>query len=265
MGWFERACGRRAEELAKEEEGPRKRKEGLAHGSVFSRTLSGNHYTYFNGRWAGKKQNTTISKAEERQIRQEMAYGAYIDEAVRICRENRQAISALLGSLREPPPLTKGATGYLAELAAKEAGGKPFSYLITDGKDRYPQELIHRCRRGVFVRSKTELLIADSLYREGARFHYEKRPDLPGLKFLPDFTIYRRSGDVIYWEHCGLIDQPRYQDTWRWKLEGYSHYGIWPGLNLICTCEESGKGVDTAQIEELLHLWRLGGESGLPG
>ena len=121
-----------------------------------------------------------------------------------------QAISALLGSLREPPPLTKGATGYLAELAAKEAGGKPFSYLITDGKDRYPQELIHRCRRGVFVRSKTELLIADSLYREGARFHYEKRPDLPGLKFLPDFTIYRRSGDVIYWEHCGLIDQPRY-------------------------------------------------------
>lgn len=237
----------------------KKLKENLAHGSIFSRTLSGRKYTYFNGRWGGKRKNTSISKDAEHRIRLEMAYGAYIEELLCTCRQNYRVLLALRENLRKPPPPTALARQYLKG-AAKDSGEAGFSYLLTDGREYFPQELIHRSRCGVFVRSKTELVIADLLYRREVRFHYEKRPDFPGMKFLPDFTIYRSSGEILYWEHCGLMDQPRYQENWRWKLESYSYHGIWPGLNLICTYEEAGKGVDMKQLEELLRFWRLGSE-----
>ena len=72
-----------------------------------------------------------------------------------------------------------------------------------------------------FVRSKSEVIIANMLVSEGIPFVYEQPLYAEdGTMFLPDFTVKFR-GETYYWEHVGRLDREDYRTHWEKKAAWY--------------------------------------------
>lgn len=120
--------------------------------------------------------------------------------------------------------------------------------------------LIHRTSKGLAVRSKSELLIAEALLSAGVDFEYEKPLNLGGAIRYPDFTIEDEiSGRTVYWEHLGMLDQEDYRNRWEKKLAWYRANGVHslneakPGAAvLITTVDSNGVGLDMAYVKRII-------------
>ena len=76
----------------------------------------------------------------------------------------------------------------------------------------YEDRLVHRTARGELVRSKSEVIIANALYYHHLEYVYEPELVLEGIVKRPDFKVVDDdTGEVWYWEHCGMINNPRYK------------------------------------------------------
>lgn len=113
----------------------------------------------------------------------------------------------------------------------------------------YAEHLIHRTTKGVLVRSKSELVIANHLESIGLSYYYERPPDgaETGGRRWPDFTFIDDAGDPIVWEHLGLLNRPDYQAAWERKRAWYADNGYTEGSTLF-TSEDRDGGLDSAQI-----------------
>ena len=111
--------------------------------------------------------------------------------------------------------------------------------------------------RGDFVRSKSENIIADTLYRLSIPYRYEfplelKSEDGRRIKLHPDFCCLNlRTRQEFYWEHFGLMDNPAYAEQAVVKLGLYAHNGFYLGKNLIITTETSKQPISTKLIEKI--------------
>ncbi|MDH5597461.1 MAG: ATP-binding domain-containing protein, partial [Candidatus Peregrinibacteria bacterium] len=120
--------------------------------------------------------------------------------------------------------------------------------------------LIHRTSKGLAVRSKSELLIAEALTNAGVQFEYEKPLTLSGATRYPDFTIEDEiSGRVIYWEHLGMLEREDYRKSWEKKLTWYRANGVVPvdegdqgAALLVTTVDSSQSGLDMTQVNKLI-------------
>ena len=120
----------------------------------------------------------------------------------------------------------------------------------------FDDHLIHRTDRGEMVRSKSEVIIANSLANRDLEYSYEQRLTIDGITKLPDFTIEdMESGLTFYWEHCGMLHVPSYRRRWEAKLEWYRAHGIVPieeggGENgtLVITRDEVDGSIDSSKI-----------------
>ena len=107
--------------------------------------------------------------------------------------------------------------------------------------------------RGEQVRSKSEVIIANMLYENHIPYTYEKELDVGGYKKIPDFTIEdEESGDVWYWEHCGMMNDENYSKRWNAKEKLYAANGIVEGKNLIVT-KEYGMGFDSSEVKAIIE------------
>jgi len=85
-----------------------------------------------------------------------------------------------------------------------------------------------------FVRSKSEVIIANMLVSEDIPFVYEEPLFASdGSMYLPDFTV-KFKGETYYWEHVGRLDLPGYKSHWKEKEKWYKKN--FPG-KLITTYE----------------------------
>lgn len=115
----------------------------------------------------------------------------------------------------------------------------------------YPERLIHRSKSGIWVRSKSELVIARALDDLRVSYKYEQRladPKNPRVGYLPDFTIFHK-GEVYYWEHLGMLDQTTYRKRWERKLTWYKQNGL--EERLIVTKDGTGGSLDEIEISKL--------------
>lgn len=110
---------------------------------------------------------------------------------------------------------------------------------------------------GNYVRSKSEVIIADRLYKEGIPYRYEQRLMLDRkkmLRYYPDFTILnKRTRQIYYWEHLGLLGDPEYCADNLAKLEDYTRYGIIQGKNLILTYECADRTLSTDIVKRMIR------------
>src|SRR5206468_10570476 len=104
---------------------------------------------------------------------------------------------------------------FLYDLAKQSETARRNTNVFTAGLRRdgdeipYAAHLIHRTTRNELVRSKSELVIANFLHREGLRYEYERPIEgtaAPG-RLRPDLSFITDSGDVIIWEHLGMLDR----------------------------------------------------------
>lgn len=112
---------------------------------------------------------------------------------------------------------------------------------MTEAYDRNPynpEGLVYMTSGGFKVRSKSEKIIADLLWDYRINFRYESRLSVGSRYFYPDFTIRRDSGDIVIWEHFGLLDDSEYLDSSLNKLDMYRRAGFKQHTNLICTDED---------------------------
>ena len=129
----------------------------------------------------------------------------------------------------------------ISEWYEKEYQGKEFqegtSVILTDKGER--------------VRSKSEKIIADYLYRNNILYKYEKPLYLKGYGTVyPDFTfLSKKTCKEIYWEHEGRMDDPVYAASAIKKIKTYEENGIYTGENLILTFETQNIALNTVDIE----------------
>lgn len=117
----------------------------------------------------------------------------------------------------------------------------------------YEDKLIHKTKKGDMVRSKSEVIVADALFDAGIEYGYED--DLPlknGIIAHPDFTIYKASKPVYYWEHLGMLQKEEYRQKWDIKRKSYEEIGIIEGKNLIISKDGLDGSIDSQEIDRLI-------------
>lgn len=94
---------------------------------------------------------------------------------------------------------------------------------------------IHKTENGIWVRSKSEVIIANILFRSGIEFQYEERLYYNENQWKePDFTI-KHNGKTWYLEHLGLLDNENYNENWQEKKQIYKDLGVFE--NVLTTTE----------------------------
>ena len=104
----------------------------------------------------------------------------------------------------------------------------------------------HYTSRGERVRSKSEILIADTLTDMNIPYLYEKPLRLGSLTIHPDFTILQVSTRrTLFLEHFGMMDDPDYANAAVSRIHLYIRSGILPGDRLIQTFETKDNPLNT--------------------
>lgn len=119
---------------------------------------------------------------------------------------------------------------------------------------RYPENLIHRTLAGHFVRSKSEVIIANALYQYRIPYRYECALYCDEATLFPDFTIFHPEVcKLYYWEHFGMMDKPSYVDHVCNKLRIYAQQKIIPTVNLITTYETAAYPLDSGKVDSIIR------------
>lgn len=111
---------------------------------------------------------------------------------------------------------------------------------------------IHKTEKGIWVRSKSEVIIANILFRSNIDFNYEDKLFYNNVQWKePDFTILY-NGKIWYWEHLGLLGDEKYNDDWQEKKRIYTDLGI---MDKVLTTKESA--VLSNQATEIIKKIKL--------
>ena len=118
------------------------------------------------------------------------------------------------------------------------------------GMDKFNLQRIYKTADGNYVRSKSEVIISDLLFKEGIVYKYEERLEYePGKYICPDFTLYLKDGKQFYWEHVGMLGNEKYTDSWANKVDIYNLH--FPG-QLLRTYESGAIAHDADRIIKTL-------------
>lgn len=121
-----------------------------------------------------------------------------------------------------------------------------------------PEHLVHKTLSGHFVRSKSEAMIDHHLFTNRIPFRYECALHLENTVLYPDFTIrHPETGEIFYWEHFGLMDDPSYSRAAASKLQIYIVSGIIPSIQLITTYETQKHPLSTEVIHKIVEHYFL--------
>ena len=138
---------------------------------------------------------------------------------------------------------------YVRQWLSVEYPKKPFP-------EDYPELFTSSGER---VRSKSEVIIADTLLRMGIPYRYEYPVHFPGAgTFHPDFTVLNvRLRKEYYWEHLGMMADPEYAEAALSKIDIYEKNGCFPGSKLILTHETEKHPLQTRMISAIIQEYLL--------
>lgn len=113
---------------------------------------------------------------------------------------------------------------------------------------------VYLTENGERVRSKSELNIANMLYKMKVPYKYECPLLLSSGKTIhPDFTLLDiHNRREIYWEHRGMMDDRNYLKHTVQRIKDYRKEGIYIGDNLIITEETSMLPLGTDEIKSVI-------------
>ena len=104
----------------------------------------------------------------------------------------------------------------------------------------YPEHKTRTTSRGEKVRSISEMLIAEALYKYSIPFHYEEELKVDGKTYAPDFTFEGADYSKFYLDYFGMMDNEKYAKRNFLKLDDYYDIGLIPGNNLIVAFDCTG-------------------------
>ncbi|MCR5442421.1 MAG: hypothetical protein K6E89_01575 [Sphaerochaetaceae bacterium] len=128
---------------------------------------------------------------------------------------------------------------------------KKNSYL----KDRRQLSGQNKTLKGEYVKSKSEVIIADRLTYYGVPYVYEVTTAKDAFEEMgrPDFLILnKRTGKEYFWEHLGRMGDPQYAARNQVKMEQFARQGILPGKNLIVSFECGERPLSTEYVDSII-------------
>lgn len=118
----------------------------------------------------------------------------------------------------------------------------------------YPEALIYETMDGHLVRSKSEMIIADGLFRHKIPYRYEQDHYFNYRNHCTDFTILHPiEYEEYYWEHFGLLDDESYSSKMGITISDYAAEGYMPMKRLITTFENRNHPLASAEVEEIIE------------
>lgn len=240
----------------------------------------GNSIEYYHITSPEDSRGKYIPLSKENFARQ-LAQKDYEEKALKLIEEEIKATQHYLkqvGNKKNCTSLTKLAELYSKMTPARQALITPFT--LTDaqyaevwqsvtwtGHPFSEESPVYTTTRGERVRSKSEVLIADTLTRHGIPYRYEyplnlhsadKAGSKTSLTFFPDFLcLNKRTRAEFYWEHFGLMDSPEYANNATKKLRIYSENKIFQGKKLILTMETQTEPLTSHQLEQIIKEYLL--------
>jgi predicted nuclease of restriction endonuclease-like RecB superfamily len=108
---------------------------------------------------------------------------------------------------------------------------------------------------GERMRSKSEVMIANTLLHLGFPYIYEKPLKLKSYGTVyPDFTLWDfQNSCEVYWEHFGMMDDPDYLQKALAKISDYEACGLMLGQRLIITFETMRMPLSSKPLENKLN------------
>lgn len=144
------------------------------------------------------------------------------------------------------------------QVSAKEKV-KQWQAEIYEKNEMYPENLRYETEQGDVVRSKSEVIIANILYRNRKNILYKYERPLEVMvngrmkTIYPDFTILNiHTGKVTYWEHAGRMDDPHYANEFVRKMNMYIANDLLPGRDVVVTYESQSNALDISVVKQLV-------------
>ena len=191
-------------------------------------------------RLAQKDYETKLIKQLQSQIKALEKYISITDGKI---EQLYSSLNPTRQSLIIPATLTDAQ--YIEEWQKVSWTGRAFS----EGTPQYITALNER------VRSKSEVIIADTLSRMNIPYKYEVPLKLKNSRiFYPDFLCLNlRTRQEFLWEHFGMMDSPEYLEKAIGKMKLYNDNGYYLGKNLIITMETQTTPLNMAQLQQLIN------------
>lgn len=129
-----------------------------------------------------------------------------------------------------------------------------------EGNAYHSEKLRFETEQGEMVRSKSEVIIANILYKHKKHilYKYERSLDVVAegnIKTIyPDFTILTlNTGKITYWEHAGRMDDPYYANEFVKKMNVYVSNGLLPGRDVLVTFETMANPLDVSVVKKMIE------------
>lgn len=123
----------------------------------------------------------------------------------------------------------------------------------------YPDKLQQPTLAGFNVRSKSEALIVNAMVERHIRFVYEQpiamyNPSGEKIIIRPDFVIHLLYGDILVWDHLGMLGNDSYLEVQMKKIKLYHSNNYVLGQNLILTADDPQGKLDMTAIARQLDM-----------
>lgn len=190
-----------------------------------------------------------------------LAQRDYDTETVNILKKQLHAIETFKNTFIPQPFETISAKINPAKLKivhtilqSNEAFAKHWQEKIVKGKNFNQDATVFVTSNGLSVRSKSELIIAETLLRQQIPFRYETPLHLKEWgKIHPDFTcLNTRTHKEYIWEHFGMMGDLDYANGAIKKLLQFAKNGFIQGKNLIISMETKDCPLSTDYIEYMI-------------
>jgi len=118
----------------------------------------------------------------------------------------------------------------------------------------YAEQLTQKTLKGDFVRSKSEVIIANSYFSKYIQYRCEEVIKVGNHTFAPDFSVFiPRLNKVKYHEHFGMMHDPRYRERAFEKMGAYIAAGYRPYEDIIFTFDDLDGSIDAQVLDALIE------------
>lgn len=132
---------------------------------------------------------------------------------------------------------------------------RQFKERIPNGQFIKTGKYVIKTTRGEYVKSIAEFMIAETLLNYGVPYIYEEKVRTIDLQYYkPDFTaINIKTGQILIWEHLGMLEKQDYLDNNILKFESFRLMGIYPGNGMIITMSSKDKPLKQETVEYIVE------------
>ncbi len=177
---------------------------------------------------------------------------ANIERCMKILKTGQQ-----MADIDEVYPSLHKAVRNLTEPFSSTDDGFAITWLKNNKRLKH-QKLLNspfKTLKGEYVKSKSEVIIADRLTFNGIPYVYEASAvldDWTSIKY-PDFKVLnKRTRIEYYWEHLGKMGDEEYAASNQVKIEQYAKNGIILGKNLILSVECKERPLSTEYVDRII-------------